>query len=837
MSVVLRLAWRDARRQRRRLFLCALSIVFGVAALVAINSFADNLDVAIQKESKELLGADLQIASRTPFTDTAEAWFQELGGEQARETRFGSMAYFPGNGQSRLVQVRALGGGFPWYGEFETHPAGLNPAQLDEPVAVVDPLLMAQYELKPGDTLKLGETEFTITGEIVQVPGEAAFAGIFAPRIYIPMSQLEGTGLIGFGSIAFHRVYLANPTAGPEESRKILKERFPDERLNIDTVKERKEDIGEPLDNLARFLGLVGFVALLLGGVGIAGSVQVYLRDKRDSAAILRCIGASARVAFGVFLAQVLAVALLGATLGAIIGVFAQTMLPRLLADFLPFTIDTFLSWPNILIGLAYGALIAFLFALFPLLPLRRISPLRALRAEFDPPRRRDPLIVPLILLIIALLTGFCMAQAAKWYEGLWFAVGLGVALLILGLGAQLLKMCLAKFARPKGFTMRQGLANLHRPNNRTVLLVVTLGMGAFLIFTLRMIESALLTQSELADTANEPNLLLFDIQPDQHEGVYDIIRAEGLDIMEESPVVTMRLLKVKGRSVADIKQDKENKIDGWILNREWRSSYRNAPGPAEEISEGEYVGDWPSMEEPVPISLEKDMAADLGMQIDDTLTFDVQGIPMQVRVSSLREVDWTRMRPNFFATFPTGVLEEAPHWWIAVTRTPSVEVTADLQRKIFEAYPNVSAIDLRIVIAALQKVLGRVNFAIRFMALFTVLTGIVVMAATLITSRYQRVRESVLLRTLGAGGSQVRAIMAVEYALLGALAGLLGVGTALAAGIALTHFAFNLEIGIPWGESVLAIALTASLTLLVGLANSRGIASHPPLAILRQEA
>lgn len=837
MSFALKTAWRDARRHRKRLLLCALSIVFGVAALVAIDSFAHNLSFAIDKESMNLLGADLQVSSRSEFNEIVEEWIEGLGGEQAREIRFTSMAMFPKNGQTRLVQVRALGGGFPFYGDFETKPANVNPALLDEPVIVMDQLLMAQYELEEGDTVELGDMTFTITGEIVRVPGEAAFAGIFAPRVYIPLSQLEGTGLIGFGSIAFHRVYIKNEALDTVAIRKDQKERFGNERLNVDTVEERKEDIGEPLDNLSRYLGLVGFVALLLGGVGIAGAVQAYLQQKRDTVAILRCLGSSSRTAFSVFLAQICGVALVGALLGALFGIIVQAVIPTVLAPLLPFQLDYFLSWPSILSGILYGTIAALLFGLFPLLPIRKVSPLRALRAGFThSSTKRDPLIIPLGILTALLLAVFCATQTSVWWHGVIFAAALGVAVGVLWMVAALMKLCLRKFFNPRTYLLRQSLANLHRPNNRTVFLVVSLGMGTFLIYALTLIQDGLLQQTNLAATSQEPNLLFFDVQPDQKDGLYDIVKSQGMEIAEDAPIVTMRLKDVAGRSVAEIKRDPNNEIDGWILNREWRSTYRSEPGSAEEVVAGEYISEWDNFEEPVPISMEDGMAADLGIGIGDKLTFDVQGIPMEVVISSLRKVDWKKMRPNFFATFPTGVLEDAPTWWIAVARSPDIETTAALQREVFEDYPNISAVDLNVVLEALQSVLGRINFAIRFMALFTVATGIVVLAGAVITSRYQRIRESVLLRTLGASGPQVRRIMAIEYALVGALAGIVGIGLAIAAGAALGIWVFELEFVIPVWQSITAIVIVTLLTLLTGLANSRGIASHPPLVILREE-
>ena len=838
MSFILKTAWRDARHQPGRLVLCALSIVFGVAAMVAVDSFSANLTRALDAEAKALLGADLEITSRSSFDAEAERIITSIGGEQSREIRFASMASFPDSGQTRLVQVRALGGGFPFYGEFETEPPGQNPALASEPVIVLDPLLLVQYGLDIGDTVRLGTQDFAITASLQSVPGEAAFAGIFAPRVYIPLAQLESTGLVGTGSIAFHRVYFSGLAAPAEQIVERLSSQLVDARLEAETVADQREDVGEPLENLTRFLSLVGFVALLLGGVGIAGAVHAYLQKKRDTVAILRCLGCDARQAFGVFLVQVAAIAAVGSALGASLGVFCQAALPRLLGPLLPFELDFFVHLPSVAAGFLYGFCTALLFGLFPLLPLRRISPLQAIRAGFGTGdgKGREPATYCLAGLAAVAMSLFCMSRTEVWWQGLVFAAALGVVTLILWTVAALMKCMLKRFFKPSQFLLRQALANLHRPNNRTVFLSVSLGIGTFLIFTLMLIQSGLLQQTDIAARGDDPNILFFDVQQDQYEGLEAVLAEKGMAVMEAAPVVTMRLSAVNGRPVSAIKADAQNEIDDWILNREWRSTYRGELGSAETLVAGDYVAQWDSMEVPVPISLEADMAGDLGVQIGDTLTYDIQGIPMQVRVSSLRKVDWTELRPNFFATFPLGVLEGAPQWWIAVARSPDVETTAALQTALFRRHPNISAVDLNVVIDALQSIFGRINFAIRFMGLFTAITGIIILANAVATSRNQRIRESVLLRTLGASGGQIRAVLALEYAIVGLVAALIGVGLALGAGSALGIWVFKVDFAVPVGLVAGAVGFVTLLAVGTGMLSSRGIAGHPPLAILRKE-
>jgi putative ABC transport system permease protein len=829
-------AWRESRRQRARLMLCALSIVFGVAALVAVDSFTENLQAGLDQEARSLLGADLQLTSRTGFSDRAESIFQTIGGRQSREIRFATMAYFPATETSRLIQVRALGGEFPYYGYFETRPEGIRVTDTNEPIVVLDPLILRQQKLKIGDTLRLGEIDFTIAAEIVRVPGEAAFAGIFAPRAYIPLSQLESTGLIGVGSIAFYRLYAADLPRDPDEAVAANAMQIEAAHLEAETVEDRKESIGRPLENLNSFLGLVGFVALLLGGVGIAGAVQAYLLQKRDTVAILRCLGASSGQAAGVFWFQIAGIAGIGALAGALAGVLCQAALPRLLAPVLPFELDFFVSWPSILAGILYGAATAFIAGLFPLLPLRKVSPLCALRTEFGSEREKgDGLTSGLALFSALAVAGFAATRTPTWWHGLAFVGGLLIALVVFWAVAALLKSILRRVIKPRSFVLRQATANLHRPQNRTVYLTVSLGIGTFLIYTLVLIQTGLLQQTEIAERSDSPNLLFFDIQPDQYDGLEAILDRRGLEFATSSPVVTMRLSEVKGRAIAAIKEDPAIEIDEWILNREWRSTYRDRPGAAETVAKGDYIGDWTGKGEPIPISLEDEMARELFVEIGDRLTFDVQGIPLEVEVSSLRTVDWTQMWPNFFATFPVGVLEGAPQWWIAVTRSPDTETTAALQAEIFQAYPNISAVDLNVVIDALQTVFGRINFAITFMGLFTMATGIIILANAVAASRHQRVAESALLRTLGASRRQIRSILAYEYALLGLIAGAVGVTLAVFAGFALGTYVFKVEFYLPWLQIVGAILTVATIATITGLFCSRGVSSAPPLHVLRE--
>ncbi|MFI5356670.1 MAG: ABC transporter permease, partial [Opitutales bacterium] len=297
MYFIFKMAWRDSRASRRRLALFSLCIVLGVAALVAVGSFSANLRQAVANQAKALLGADLEVASRQPLSPAAQAWLTGLGGEQAHEVGFASMMVFPaGRGATRLVQVRAIEGHFPFYGEFVTTPADA-PAKLAAggPGVILEQTLLSQYNVKPGDTVRLGRTNLTVLGAVKQMPGESVAVSQFAPRAYIPLARLPAMGLTGPGSLLRYRVLLKLPaTADPDAIAQAMKAKFPAERLSTDTVAERQRQLGRTLDNVNAFLSLVGFVALFLGAIGVASAIHVYVRQKLATVAVLRCLGASA---------------------------------------------------------------------------------------------------------------------------------------------------------------------------------------------------------------------------------------------------------------------------------------------------------------------------------------------------------------------------------------------------------------------------------------------------------------------------------------------------------------------------------------------------------------
>src|SRR4051812_28644441 len=680
------MAWRDSRRSRRRLLLFSSSVVLGIAALVAIRSFGESMRIAIQENAKSLIGADLVFSSRDKFTHDIENQIKTIGGKQAQEVSFSSMVYFQKSGGTRLVQVRGLEEGFPFYGTLETGPPSASTEFRNQHGALVEESLMTQFDAKIGDTIKLGQTQFPISGILKKVPGETVVFSTIAPRVYIPFADLQRTMLLRDDSMARYRVYVKTPAGvDPEKINKQLADDFREKRVFITTVEERKKDLGRATENLEHYLSLGGLVALLLGSIGIASAVHVHAKDKVTGAAVLRCLGLSSRRTLGIYLVQGLALGLIGACAGAALGLLVQSLLPSVIADFVPIPMTQQFVWSAIGEAMLAGFTICGAFALLPLLPLRRVPPLAAIRASVEPPKTaRDPIQWMLALALSAGVLSIAISQSRKWQQGLAFFGGLVAAFLFLSGAAKIVIWIARRVVSPRWpYIWRQGTANLFRPNNRTLLLTLSLGLGTFLILTLFLVQENLVRELIPAGP-DKANAALFDIQSDQRDGVVSVLKEQNLPVLQEAALVTMRIASVKGISSPKLLRDE--KIPRWVLRREYRSTYRDKLVDSEETA----AGKWPAPADKqglIPVSVEDEIAKDLKVHLGDEIEFDVQGVPLRTRVAHLRKVDWRRMQPNFFVVFPSGVLEDAPSFRILTTHVPSSEASANMQRAIVQKF------------------------------------------------------------------------------------------------------------------------------------------------------
>lgn len=836
--------FRELRASRRRLAIYVGSIALGVAALVSINSFRENVETSIRGQARVLLGADLELRSRQPFTDSVQALLDSVAAAEspvASMTSFASMALAPRTGRTRLVDVRATSGGFPFYGTIETAPQGRWALLQEGRTAIVDSTVLVQLAVDVGDTLAIGESRFVILAALTRVPGEIGLRAAIGPRVYIPGRYVEETGLLRFGSRARFAALLKLDETALREFLDQHRESLRAADVRIDTASEREQDLTQSLALLARYLGLVGLIALLLGGIGVASAVHIYVKGKLETVAVLRCLGATQRTTFTVYLLHAALLGATGAVLGVLIGLLVQSLLPRLFAEFLPLDVQPAFAWKPVAAGIGIGVWVALVFALHPLLTVRNVAPLKALRTAYERKPRRASLAGLLTLgAVLGSVVLLSMWQAPRWPVGLGFAIGIVLTTAILWLLALfIMRATRMLLPRRAPFALRQGVSNLFRPQNQTIAVTLAVGFGVFLLATMYVVQHNLIDRLQVSSYPQRPNLFLFDIQRDQRPDVVGILQKHRVRPLDITPIVTARVASVNGQRVDALLQDSSR--SRWPYTREYRHTYRDTTVASEVVVAGSWWNGRPAGPTDDPsesrISVEEDIARELDVGVGDGITWNVQGRLIETVVANIRRVDWARFETNFFVVFESGVLEDAPQSFVVLTRAPDARIRAEIQRDLVVAHPNISAFDLTLVQQTLDTVLGSVVLAIRFMALFSIGCGAVVLIGAVATSRFQRMRESVLLKTLGARARVIRQILMTEYIALGTLAALTGVALAGVAGWALTTIFFELSFRLPVLPLIGAWLIAVLVTTTVGLLGSWGVLRRPPLVVMREMA
>lgn len=832
---LLKMAWRDGKASLSRLLLFMASIILGIAAVVSIQLFSDNLKQNIKTQSKELMGADFIIDSRKAPSKKVLQIIDSLGAD-ASEVNFISMAAFPKNNNTKLVKVRALEGAFPFYGKLTTIPENAGETYQKEGGALVDATLLLQFNLKPGDSIKIGLVTLPITGTLKAIPGSTAISSSIAPTVLIPYRFLEKTDLLQLGSRKEYQYFFK----APEMNLDLLDEKIDPildaENADLDTHTSTSRRLGRRYDNVGRFLNLVAFIALLLGCIGIASSVHIYIKEKLKNVAVLKCLGTSRKQSFLIYLLQIIGIGFIGGFLGAAIGTSLQFAFPYFLQDFLPFDVAISITYQPILMGIVLGVLMSVLFALLPLLGTWYVSPLEVLRGQEDnlqKPRKAKVIVFSIILLFVFLFA-FWMLKVVQ--NGFFFTLAICITFAIMaGISNLFIKLIKKYFPASWGFTKRQSLLNLFRPNNQTMVLVLAIGLGTFLISTLYFTKDILLAKTSLENKKTDANIILMDVQSTQEKAILNNFKNNEVEVIDNIPIVTMRIEKIRGKTANEIRKDTTIRMRRWMLNREFRVSYRDQLSENEELLEGEFKG---KKEEgkPIYVSIADNMAKDANLKVGDKVVFNIQGRLMETIVGSIRKVDWSSMQVNFMILFPEGVLENAPKFNVITTYAPTEERSAALQRDLVQKFPNVTILDLRQVFTIVEDILDKVSWVINFMAFFSILTGFIVLIGSVRNSKYQRIKESVLLRTLGAKSKQILQITALEYVYLGIIGSLTGILLSLIGSQLLATLLFK-EPFIP--SAIPFLVFLPGITFLVvlfGLSNLKSVLQSPPLEVLRKE-
>ena len=883
-----KMAWRETRAAWRHFIYFLVCIAVGVGALVAVSLFGAHVERAVTKEARGLLGGDLEVRWSRPASPGSQQVLSSLADRQISVTHVSELvamaAKIEGPNEkdrpTQIIELKAVEPHYPLYGALRVIPEEHLPELLGphgrgcrgEPAfgVVVQEALLIRMDMTVGDCLKIGQGRFMIRGVLRTEPDRMANAFSLGPRVMMSQDGLRSAELIKLGSRIRERYLLKTPSSvTPEPLLYELRSRLGADGARVSSYREAQPQLRQFLEQLTRYLGLIGLTALFIGGLGVATSVHAFVREKFTTIAILKTLGADSVTVIWTYLVQALLLGMTGSILGLLLGVLLQQALPWVMARMLAsdmleqvkFVTDlTTVSVLPLGKGLALGLLSTALFALWPLLAIRAIKPAaifrRGLVAASIPGtqnvagKKRGMTIDRVkISTSVALAIGLALLsiwQAGSWKIGLLFIGAFAAALLLLGTSAWIVVALLKKIPRPHSLTLRGGLDNIVRPGSQAVPVTIAIGIGVMVVMTVSLVESALLRQVGDKRPINAPTFFFIDIQPDQTEEFTHLLKTQSGDPTPSlTPLVRSRLSALNGQpvTVEAVTEEEEQKAQAlekderrkkWYLSREYVLTFLEDLPKDNEIVKGEWWKAGQVFPKPL-VSIEEEAAKSLGLEIGGTIDFEIQGTILTTEVSSIRKVDWGNLSTNFYMIVSPGALEGAPLTYVATVHVaPPEEVP--LQQAVVAKFPNVTAINIGDVLQNFSAVLDRLAVAIRAVALFCVVAGSLVMAASLAATRYRRLYESVILKAVGATRGLLARSFAVEYAVLGAVGGVLGAALASALSWALLTMVFDL----PWSVQPKLLALgfhaTIVLTVVVGFLSTYRILGQAPLSVLRQE-
>jgi putative ABC transport system permease protein len=844
---IIRMAWREARSSYRHLLFSLFSIAIGVGAIVGVGTLSANFEAMTFHEARSLLAADLEARLNRPLSERERSYLSDLARDAIRFIRvtdLNGMAMTKESGRTQLVEIKAVEPGYPFYGRLKLDPPAPDPFNVPDAIWVEEALLI-RLHLRVGDPVRLGDALFTIRGLIRNEPDRAAGVFSLGPRVLLSQQGLRRSGLVQPGSRMTDRyLFKVRPPWTPERLKTELSGHWPAESARIQTYREAQPRLGRFLGNFTTYLGLVGLITLIIGGIGVASNIHTFLADRIGTIAILKCLGCSSTSILTIYLFLALSLGGIGSFLGILLGMAIHHILLPLLSGFLP---PDFSVQPVPLAairGLAMGLLVTLLFSLWPLRMIQRWSPARVFRQEVEAepkgfPDRRTLLLATAILLGCV---GLSFWEAGSWKLGGGVAAAIGLTIPLLLAAAWGAIRLLGRLGRRLSILrgtliLRYAIGNLHRPGRQMISIVLSIGIGVTILLTLSQVERNLMSQLRQNVPQDAPSLFFIDLQPDQKQPFENLMKGWNLDKPPElTPLIRSRLHAVDGKKVSEMQT--ENRSDGWYFTREYVLTYRKDL-PAHNIIQRGTWWNRPPATGPAdsipPVSVESEAAQHLGIDLGSTVTFDIQGVPVTGRVANIREVDWGSMTTNFFFIFAPGALDRAPITYVA-TAVTRPEADFPVQNAVIGTFPNVTVINLRIVLETIAGILNEIIRTVQFMAGFGLLAGLIVLSGAIAATRARRRHEMVLFKTLGATRPTLIAMMAVEYGLLGLISAV--VGGLLSTGLSWGIVHFFLEI--PWRfyplTLLIGIVATVIITLAGGFLTTYRLLGQKPLAVLRSE-
>lgn len=781
--LAVRLAWRDLRGGIRGMRIVLACLALGVGAIGSIGSLRAALDRGLATEGSRLLGGDIRIENGSqPLPDALRAWLAAHGGQVSAVTRLRSLLVAP-DGQRLLVEVKAVDDAYPLVGAVRLDSAMALPAALHGGV-VADPLVLQRLGLHAGEKVRLGEAEFTLAAALAYMPDRGNALSVLGPPVLMAASALPRTKLIQPGSLVTYEWRVKLP--GGVDPRGVvakLRQDFPETGWRIADRTRAEPGVDRAVDQTSLFLVLVGLSALLVGGIGVATGVHAWLDGRARSIAILRCLGADSRLILGVFLIQVMGLCAAGILIGVAVAAALPAAALALFGDLLPLPAKIGIYPAPLALGALYGLLTAAAFALWPLGRAARIPGAALFRDAFVPVGGASLRLKLANAALGALLVAAIVASSEDRRFALGFCVTAVATLLVFRGGAWLVMRGarLASVARP--VWLRLGVANLYRPASDAALLITALGLGLATLATVALIEANLRQQLSASLPAQAPSFFFIDIQNEQLGRFEAIAHDQGAADLRQVPSLRARIVALDGVPVDKVHVTPDSR---WGLSGDRGLTYSAAVPQGSEVVAGtwwkaDYAG-------PPLLSLDDGLAHGWGLHVGSVLRANVLGRDIDFKIASLRKIDWRGMNLNFTLVASPGLLEHAPHMHIATVRTaPGTD--AALLRAVSDALPNVTGIRVADIIQAVADIVGKLAAGLAAAGAVTLGSGALVLAGAIAAGQRRRINEAVILKTLGGTRAQIRAAWLVEFAVIGASAGIIAGGLGTLASWAVMRF------------------------------------------------
>ena len=793
-------------------------------------------------EAKALIAADVLIATSRDWTPEARATLDRrlvsAGGAQRTETVETPTMVRPTDATkpvAKMAELRAVQGAWPLYGALDlqggqTYTHGL----LKDHGTLVRPELLTALGVSVGDEITIGNVPFTIRGVITREPGRGMGEFSLGPRLLIDFADVSSTGLLGFGSRARRVILVKVDEKRVESLVEALRGDFKESFINVRSYRSTDDQVGRNFDRAENYLSMVGLIIVILGGIAVSSVTRVFVLQKIRSIAVLKCIGATSRQIMSVYLLQVLTLGLAGSLLGVGIARAAVAAIPLALGSSSSILAEAHygVTWSAASQGVAIGVLVSLLFSVVPLLHVRFVKPSLLLRDETTR-RRIDWAGMAVTVGVALVLVAITAWQAASWRVGATVCVGFAGLALVLHLAGQGLVALIAPLANSRSFPLRHAVLHLSRPGNQTRVILLAVGLGAFFIVGVRSLQASLLAEFSVQVAANSPDMFLLDIQPAQVAGVREFLGhpANGAGEFQVMPVLRARIVGVDGHRT-NLATVEDVRTRG-SLAREYTITYRERLEANERVVAGAF---WSGPSSAAEVSVERGVHERFAIDVGDTVRFEILGQTIAAKVTSIRDVEWRESRNGgFMFVFRPGALEKAPQTYVSPLRGPAdAAVRARFQHDLVERFPNVSVIDFHDVLETVRDVMSKVTMAISVVGGLVLFSGVLILVGAVAMTKFQRVYEAAVFKTLGANTRTIGRMLLLEYGVLGSVAGLIG---SLGA-VALTWGVSTYALEIPWrifaGEHVAGVLLTAILVAAVGALSSLDVVRHKPLATLR---